>query len=205
MYTFDQDTEKITRTRSANRSTSRFAPSYDDDEQQSFLPFGEEEQDEHSDQTNEVQEYNRVSSFTDVNQDEERHMYIQTLHNERPEPKKTFKLNARGKIAICVFSIILVSLIALTIYNSVLINDLNTVVMLKNQSVATQTAVIKGLETEYNELAVEVQDGVNMGYRETTPSDYVEIVASPKATKTTTVVETNWFDRLCEFFTRLFG
>ena len=75
MYTFDQETEKMTRTRTENRSTSRFSPAYDD-EQQSFLPFGEVEEQDEFETPNEVQEYNRVTSFTDVNRDEEKtHVY----------------------------------------------------------------------------------------------------------------------------------
>ncbi len=202
MYTFDQEQEKITRTRTANRSTSRFTPGYvDEEEQQSFLPFGEED----TTSTNEAQEYNRVSSFTDINQDEERHMYIQTLQQEKSQKKKTFRLNARGKIAICVFSIIFAALLAFSIYNAVLIGELNTSVALKNQAVANQTAVINNLQAEYNELSVDVDEGISMGYREATDADIVEVVSTPKATKTTTEVESNWFDKLCEFFSKLFG
>ena len=205
MYTFDQDQEKITRTRTANRSSSMFTPTYEDDEQQSFLPFGEDEQDDFVPTSNEVQEYNRVSSFTDVNRDEERHMYIQTLQQEKQETRKKFKLNARGKIAICVFSIIFAALVAFSIYNAVLIGQLNNSVALKNQTIASQTAVINNLQNEYNELTVDVEEGISMGYREATDADIVEVVSTPKATKTTTNVESNWFDRLCEFFSKLFG
>lgn len=202
MYTYEEETKQQTATRTSNQS-SFYAPTYDEEQDDTFLPFGEDEQEETS--ANEVTEYNRVSSYSDFNSTQEKRMYIQTLQQEKQEHRKTFKLNARGKIVLTVFSIIFAALLAFSIYNVVVINDLTASIALKNQAVANQTAVIKGLETEYNELEVDVDDGINMGYRETTSADYVEFVSAPRATKTITTVESNWFDRLCEFFSRLFG
>ena len=204
MYTFDEETKQVQQTRETNRASSRFYP-VSSVQQERFLPFDEEQESDYDISENEVQEYNKVSDFSDVNQEENRRMYIQTLNQEKVEKKSTFRLNARGKIAICVFSIIFAALIAFAIYNSVIISQLNTSVALKNQAVAGQTAVINDLTAEYNELAVGVEEGVSMGYRPATDADFVEVVASPRATKTTSQIESNWFDRLCEFFSKLFG
>ena len=155
-------------------------------------------------ENNEAQEYNKVSSFSDVNQTESKRMYVQTL-DRKEESHKVFRLNARGKIAIAVFSIVFVVLVAFAIYNGIALSSLSTEVALKNQAVASQTVVINDLTREYNDLTVDVSDGISMGYRQPVSSDYVEIVVSKRAAKNTTQIESNWFDRLCEFLSNLFG
>lgn len=196
-YMQDQDTKKRT------RSQSWFTPL--DDEDTPVINFGEDEEDSSQlQENNEAQEYNKVSSFSDVNQTESKRMYVQTL-DRKEESHKVFRLNARGKIAIAVFSIVFVVLVAFAIYNGIALSSLSTEVALKNQAVASQTVVINDLTREYNDLTVDVSDGISMGYRQPVSSDYVEIVVSKRAAKNTTQIESNWFDRLCEFLSNLFG
>ena len=204
MYTFEQETKQVQRRQDARRVSSGFYPVSDFEQEQQMMPF-DDEQTYMGASENEVQEYNKVSGYSEETQESKRQMYIQTLNHERKAEKSSFRLNARGKIAICVFSIIFAALVAFSIYNAVIIGQLNTSVALKNQAVVGQTAVINDLTAEYNGLAVNVEEGFSMGYRPTTEADFVEVVASPRATKTTTQIESNWFDRLCEFFSKLFG
>ena len=122
-------------------------------------------------------------------------------------PEQRVKIRARGKIAIAVYSIIILSLIAFAIYNAVAINQMQALVATKNQTYITQSEVINDLMREYNNLGSDetIRDKVAGEFIVPSENDIVRVSKSSMETRRETVVESNWFEELCSFLSGLFN
>ena len=123
------------------------------------------------------------------------------------EPKAKTKLSARLKIALTVYSLVIALIIGFAIYNTVAISSLNGTINATNIEISETQGVIKELEAEYNEL------GTSAYIENRVPDNFVEIVDGTNSfSKTAPILdaeevieaETNWFDKLCQFFSSLF-
>jgi len=123
------------------------------------------------------------------------------------EPKTKTKLSARLKIALTVYSLVIALIIGFAIYNTVAISSLNGTINATNIEISETQGVIKELEAEYNEL------GTSAYIEDKVPDNYVEIVEGTNSfSKTAPILdaeealeaETNWFDKICQFFSSLF-
>lgn len=116
------------------------------------------------------------------------------------------KIRARGKIAITVYSIILLTLIAFAIYNAVTINQMQELVASKNQLYITESVVINDLLNEYNNLGSDerILDEVEGEFIEPTENHIVRVSLGSMEERPETVVESNWFEELCSFLSNLF-
>lgn len=126
---------------------------------------------------------------------------------ETPHTENKIKIRARGKIAITVYSIIVVALIAFAIYNAVAIKNLQAGVAYKNQAYIEQTIDINALIAEYNRLGSEerIIEDTNGIFIEPTESDIVRVAKTQMETRKTREVESNWFEELCQFLSGLFS
>ena len=117
------------------------------------------------------------------------------------------QLSARIKIALTVYSLVIALIIGFAIYNTVAISNLNGSINATSYEISESQEVINGLEAEYNELGttatikgkvpnnfVEIEEGVN-SFSKTAPILDAE---------ETIEVESNWFDKICQFFSSLF-
>jgi len=119
---------------------------------------------------------------------------------------KQAKLNARGKIAIAVYSIVAAIIVAFCIYNAVMISSLNGSIAAKNQLVSTETQVITDLTNTYNSLGEDdyIISQVGDSYKVPTSNDKVSVSTFEFKERETIKEETNWFERFCESFKKLF-
>ena len=126
---------------------------------------------------------------------------------ESVEPQSKVKIRARAKIAIAVYSIILLSLISFAIYNAVAINNMQAEVAAKNQLYITQSVVINDLLNTYNELGSEdrILNETQGEFFEPTENDIVRVSKSSMETRQEVEVESNWFEELCSFLSGLFS
>lgn len=127
---------------------------------------------------------------------------------ETPENTSKIKIRARGKIAITVYSIILVALITFAIYNAVAINALQSAVATKNQTYISQLADINALQSEYNELGMDetiMDKAAENGFILSTENDVVRVSKVEMASRDKVEVESNWFEELCQFLSNIFS
>ena len=123
------------------------------------------------------------------------------------QTKTKVQLSARMKIALTVYSLVIALIVGFAIYNAVAISNLNGTINATAYEISQSQEVINGLETEYNELGtsatiegkvpdsfVQIEEGVN-SFSKTAPILDAE---------ETIEVESNWFDKICEFFSSLF-
>ncbi len=126
-----------------------------------------------------------------------------TENTERKIVQKTkVKLNARGKILACAYSIIAGLLVAFCIYNVVAISNIKTSLV--------------GYEKEYSMMVKEVSvlqgnyDGLNnvntsqSNFIPVSESNTVKVQLDKRPTFIDVNESTNWFDKLCNFFSNLF-
>ena len=116
------------------------------------------------------------------------------------------KLRARGKIAITVYSIILLTLIAFAIYNAVSINQMQSIVAAKNQTYITESIVINQLLEEYNKLGSDerIKNEVEGEFIESNENHIIRVSKGSMEERPETIVESNWFEELCGFLSNLF-
>jgi len=160
----------------------------------------------------EVQKNYNFSRHEDVTTDEEqvtmampnviRKEKVQEIQSE-----SKVKLRARAKIAITVYSIILLSLIAFAIYNAVAINQMQAIVAAKNQTYITESIVINDLLEEYNSLGSSdrILSEVEGEFIEPTESNIIRVSRGSMEEREETQIESNWFEELCQFLSGLFS
>ena len=117
---------------------------------------------------------------------------------------KQAKLNARGKIAITVYSIVAAIIVAFCVYNAVMISSLNGSIMAKNQLVSIETEVITDLTNTYNSLGEDdyIISQVGDSYKVPTENDTVSVSKFEFKERATRKEETNWFDSIVN---KIFG
>lgn len=131
---------------------------------------------------------------------------------EKTERKVYPVLNARAKIMITCYSIIVAIMIAFAIYSGVLISSYRAEIASKSQIVATQTSDINRLVNEYNSLGEDqfiidkVSDSTSADkYVEPTSINTVHVETPEMFERTENKVETNWFEKFCQKIKKLFS
>ena len=116
------------------------------------------------------------------------------------------KLNARGKIAVAVYSIVAAIIVAFCVYNAVMISSINADIAAKSQLVSTQTEVITDLTNTYNSLGEDdyIISQVGDSYKVPTNQDKVSVSDFKLKVRAEKNEETNWFEKFCESFRKLF-
>ena len=119
------------------------------------------------------------------------------------------RLNARGKILASVFSMVVGILIAFMIYNAVVISKLSDQLsylevekQAVNSSVAETTMEYREL-TAYENVDFKAWDELNMNLNN--PANNKTMAMKPRPEIKETTVQGNWFDSVCEFFSKLFN
>lgn len=117
------------------------------------------------------------------------------------------RLNARAKIMISCYSIIVAIMLAFAIYSGVMISSYTADIAAKNQIVASQVAVINGLEQTYDSLGENEAIEVSLpdGFVSPDSSNIRHIDGFEMQERTETQIESNWFERFCENLKKLFS
>lgn len=140
----------------------------------------------------------------------EKRTEIVAKSEEKTERKVYPVLNARAKIMITCYSIIVAIMIAFAIYSGVLISSYRAEIASKSQIVATQTSDINRLVSEYNSLGEDqyiidkVSDSTD-NYIEPTSINTVHVETPEMFERTENKVETNWFEKFCQKIKKLFS
>ena len=132
---------------------------------------------------------------------------IEIVANQRRVTSSKAKLNARGEIAITVYSIVVAIIVALCVYNSIAINGLSSEIASKAQIVATQTEVINQLQDTYDSLGEDetILSKVEGEFKVPTADDVVYIDDFVMLERPTYKEETNWFEEFCKKLRKLFS
>lgn len=124
---------------------------------------------------------------------------------QHPEAPVKVRLNAHGRILISVIAICICALVAFMIGNAVTISSLSASVNAKTQVVAEQQALVNSLQEEYDIVSGQTLEKAHEMGLVNGLEGATEINSVPEITRPTAQIETNWFDDLCNFFSRLFG
>ena len=117
------------------------------------------------------------------------------------------RLNARGKIMVTMFSIVMAIIVALAIYNAVAINGLVGDIAYKEGIVATQTEAVAQLQNTYDNLGADdtIYAAANGEFKLPEESDIVRIEGFEMAERQAEASQSNWFEDFCETIRRLFS
>lgn len=116
------------------------------------------------------------------------------------------KLNARGKIMITVYSIVVAIIVAFCIYNAVAINGLQSDISYKDGIVAYQTEVVANLQNTYDNLGAEDTIRNSAGeFKSPSDADIVRVGGFELTERPAEATQSNWFEDVCEAIRKLFS
>lgn len=115
------------------------------------------------------------------------------------------KLNARGKIIVSVFSLVAVLLLSFTIYNAVLIGNLNASLFAKQAELSKLEYQVDDAAMKYQEVTSEehILTHLDGNFKEAGESVVIHLDERPIIKNAET--PSNWFDKICEFISGLFN
>lgn len=123
--------------------------------------------------------------------------------------RQKIELKGRMKIVLAMFTIILASLVFVTFYNFISANQIRNTFAGKQQEISSLEASISKLYAEYNYLDSDEQIkklAEKEGYVDITDENTVTVSVGEEHYETTIKdLPSNWFNDVCEFFSRLFG
>lgn len=127
--------------------------------------------------------------------------------DEQTERKVYPVLNARAKILISCYSIIVAIMLAFAIYSGVMIASYSADIASKTQIVASQTAVINDLQQTYNRLGDSdvIESSVSDDFSKPTSANTAHVETPKMYERTESRVESNWFEEFCQKFKKLFS
>ena len=132
----------------------------------------------------------------------------ETVLVEKVKEKPTFKLRGKAKVWLVSIITIFVMLGGLAIYNGVTIHNMNKQITETTTSINNYNSEIKKVVKSIDNLTDEdnVMDAANeLGLSEVTEENKVTIELEQKNQVKDYQRKTNFFDRICNFFRRLFG
>lgn len=137
----------------------------------------------------------------------EKRTEIVAKSDDQTERKVYPTLNARAKILISCYSIIVAIMIAFAIYSGVMIAQYGAEIAAKTQIVASQTTVIKDIENTYDSLGDNqvIKVSVSDDFKEPTSANTKHIETPKMYERTENKVETNWFEEFCQKLRKLFS
>lgn len=117
------------------------------------------------------------------------------------------KLNVRGKIMLAVYSSIVLLLSVFCIYNAFVIGNMNQIVTQKESAYVQEQTEINALEQNLNNMTAEttIKARLDKNFRSATEGDKIYVNAGEKTAIPTYEEPSNFFDKLCVFFSELFN
>ena len=133
---------------------------------------------------------------------------LKTEAQEKSEENVKIKLNARGKIIVSAFAVIVGILIAFMVYNAVIISNLTKNVNSLTEKQSLQTKSITALQSDYSEISnyeyLEMEAG-DLGFSYSNETNDIAVNLPPRPEISEAPKSTNWFNNLCEFLSELFN
>ena len=162
----------------------------------------------------------QVDKFdTSYNADKLQQLYAEydkiTIDEEKVKSLTQVKTNAvstavpfRLVLGITTTAIVSVLLLFLCVYNIFVINGMNNSISYLQEEVITCSQELVQVEGVYNQLTdpTNIQNELaEMGYSDIASSNVVAVSVPDRAEVIELQGETNWFDGLCNFLSRIFG
>ena len=209
--TTEQETEKqTTTTPTYSAPTTSYNPWADDDDYS--LNQNYEEQQSYNSSNSNYNTDTSVSSNTDVF--EVRQMATPMIKREAPavnliKKRQKIELQARMKIIIAMFAIIVTSLMVAIVWNFANAASMKASFAEKQIEINALTESIIGLKEEYNLLSDDEQIKIkaeNEGYVDSTSDNTIVVDFNSYYTEPTVEeLPSNWFNDVCDFFAKLFA
>lgn len=134
----------------------------------------------------------------------ERRTIVQEVEKPRHTISKTrVKLNARGKIFVSMYSVIACLLVAFSIYNAVAISNIKSTLIKKEELYEQTYSEVSTLQKNYDELSSMTNLDYS-GYSPVGEGNTKVVQMEKRPTFLDVSKETNWFDKVCNFFSNLF-
>lgn len=119
--------------------------------------------------------------------------------------KSVIKLNARGKIFACMYGLVATLLVAFCIYNAVSLANINKNLAIKNAELNSINNTVNELNVELNSTKKPSSSTIPEGYTKVSESNTVVTQIDKRPSYVQVEESSNWFDRMCEFFSNLFS
>ena len=129
-----------------------------------------------------------------------------SVSKENKNQKVKLKLRPQGKLVLICVSCIIILLSSLTIFNAVTINNLNRNIENLNNQITIQDLNIDKAIKNLDKLKVDAtsnEQAIKLELEKTTNTTEVELYTRQEIQ--TSTKPTNWFDKLCNFISKIFG
>ena len=191
-------------------NTSGYDSDYDDD--YSVTPNYNEEKSYNSNSNYDTYSQTETESDTEIKRYRKMEMPVIERGEQAVTLTKTqtkVELQPRMKIAITMFAIIAFSLVFLIVWNFVSVGKLNSMIADKQRIVNELSSSITGLRNEYTLVSDEenlYDQAQNAGFVESDDSNtYVVSAGEMFVEEEVQDLPSNWFNDVCDFFTKLFS
>ena len=127
--------------------------------------------------------------------------------SSKTSPQKAqYKVRPQGKLVLIVIAIIIILLSSLTIHNAITLNQLNNDINTINNEITVQDLkidkAVKNLQI-LNEEAISNEQILELELEKATETTEVELYE--RQVKPVPSKNSNWFDSLCDFISKIFG
>ncbi len=220
---FNNDNSTMTQTESQTDTSLGQDTGYSS--QTSYNPYSNVSQGEYDDYSvnpnyTSEQSYNSVSPTMETEQNETTQRYFTSMEaplikkNEAPvvslvKSRQKIELKGRMKIVLSMFVIIVASLIFVTFYNFISANKIRNSFADKQQEITALEASISKLKAEYNYLDSDEEIkklAEREGYVDVTDENTITVSLGEEHYEAKIEdLPSNWFNDVCEFFSKLFG
>lgn len=182
----------------------------DEEETQEFSPSVEdapnyEGETEYNDNNNlqEESEYTIVKTF--MPNVEKQIDYAPPVIEKAPKTttRSVVKLNARGKIFACMYSVVATLLVAFCIYNAVSLSNINKTLNAKQTELSAMNNTVNELNVDYNNQTT--ANRLPEGYTTVNETNTVKTNIESRPNYVNIEESSNWFDKLCNFLSNLFS
>ncbi len=155
--------------------------------------------------TGEENEYTIVKTFM-PNVEREFVQQVPVEIQRKTVTRTKVKLNTRGKIFACMYSLVATLLIAFSIYNAVALANVNKSISYKEQQYTKLNSEVNSLNVEYTNLNNYGQNGTNIpdGYQSVNSNNTVKLTIDQRPEFIEVSADGNWFNTICEFLSNLF-
>ena len=123
--------------------------------------------------------------------------------NRKKVHKTKIKLNARGRIFACMYSVVAVLLVAFCIYNTVAISNIKNTLSQKEIEYSQQLNDVNLLQKDYEEVSF-TSGASQSNYVAVNEGNTVKVKMEKRPRFASVDETTNWFDKVCNFISNLF-
>ena len=153
-----------------------------------------------------VKKNDEFDKILEVSNDGEVQEEVITLSQNTKNVKPSVKLRPQGKLILCLISIIFILISSVCIYNAVKINSLNNDINNLSNQITIQDLNIDKAIKNVDKLSVDAtstEQAERLDMQKAASVTNVELYEKMEKLEAKEI--TNWFDRVCNFISKIFG